>query len=127
MLRSMLLILTSVSLGVAGQLVLKMGIIRAGNLEAALAQSAWRFAAAILGSPLIVLGLAFYGISSVFWLLVLSRVELSLAYPMLALGYVGILIVSAVFLHEEVTTLRWLGTALIVIGVVLNATTAKGS
>jgi len=127
MLKSMALILISVSLGVGGQLAIKMGITRTGDLQTLMAQSIWRFAAAVLGSPTIMLGIFLYGVSMVVWLLVLSRVDLSLAYPMLALGYVGVLLVSLMFLGEKVTALRWLGTALIVCGVVLNVTSARVS
>jgi drug/metabolite transporter (DMT)-like permease len=80
----------------------------------------------VLGSPLIIFGLLLYGISAIIWLLVLSRVDLSLAYPMLAIGYIFVLLVSLFFLGEKVTLMRWLGTVLIVGGVVLNASTARG-
>ncbi|MGE5551604.1 MAG: EamA family transporter [Bacteroidota bacterium] len=125
MLKSLVLILTSVSLGVCGQLAIKLGINRAGDLQALMGHSLWRFVSAVAGSPLIMSGLVLYGISTIFWFLVLSRVDLSLAYPMLSLGYIGILFVSSVFLGEKVTLLRWSGTVLIVLGVVLTASTAK--
>ena len=127
MLKSMVMLIVAVGLGVCGQLAMKSGVTRAGDLQTILGQSVWRFAATVVKSPLIILGLFLYGISTIFWLLVLSRVDLSLAYPMIALGYVFVLLVSIVFLGEKVNVTRWLGTALIVLGVVLNASTAKGS
>ena len=125
MLKSMILILTSVSLGVCGQLAIKLGINRAGDLQALMGHSFWRFVSTIIGSPLIMSGLVLYGISTIFWFLVLSRVELSLAYPMLSLGYIGILFVSSIFLGEKVTILRWSGTVFIILGVILTASTRQ--
>lgn len=125
MLRSMVMLLAAVALGVCGQLAMKLGIKGTGDLQVLLSQSVWRFISAIIGSRLILLGIGSYGVSTFFWLLVLSRVDLSLAYPMLALGYVGILLVSMIFLGEKVTALRWLGTGLIIFGVILTASSAK--
>ncbi|NLG83781.1 MAG: hypothetical protein GX493_04035 [Firmicutes bacterium] len=122
---SLLLLFVSVLLGVGGQLTIKMGITRIGDLSGLFMASPWYFLTAVAKSPLILLGIGFYAVSMILWLLVLSRVDLSLAYPMLALGYVGILLASKFFLHEEIPALRWVGTGLIVIGVFLNALTAK--
>ncbi len=125
MLRSLVMLLISITLGVGGQLAIKMGIARTGDLQILLGQSVWRFAGAIIGSPLIVTGIVFYAISMIFWLLVLSRIDLSLAYPMLALSYVGVMLVSLFVLGEKVTAVRWIGAAFIIMGVVLTASTAK--
>lgn len=125
MFRSMMLLLVSVALGVGGQLVIKMGIGRAGDLQELLAESPWRFVAAVAGSPPILFGIGLYAVSMVLWLLVLSRVDLSLAYPMLALGYVGVLFVSRFVLGEKIPLMRWVGTGLIVAGVILTAATGK--
>ena len=125
MLRSMLLLLTSVALGVGGQLAIKAGVGRAGDLQGLLAVSAAKFFLTVVKNPLILIGIGLYAVSMVLWLLVLSRVDLSLAYPMIALGYVGVVLASKFLLHEEVPVLRWLGTGLIVLGVFLNALTAK--
>ena len=51
------MLLTSIILGVGGQLAIKMGITRTGDLQILLGQSVWRFIAAIVGSPLIVTGI----------------------------------------------------------------------
>ena len=104
---------------------IKMGITRTGDLQILLGQSVWRFIAAIVGSPLIVTGIVLYAVSMIFWLLVLSRIDLSLAYPMLALSYVGVMLVSLFVLGEKVTAVRWIGAAFIMLGVILTASTAK--
>jgi drug/metabolite transporter (DMT)-like permease len=65
------------------------------------------------------LGLFLYGLSAVFWMTVLSRVDLSFAYPMVGFSYVIVLLFSALLLGEQVSPLRWLGTLVIVLGIVL--------
>ena len=55
------------------------------------------------------------------WISVLSRLDLSLAYPFLALNFVLITLISRVFLGETVPTLRWLGILVIVGGILLVA------
>ena len=56
---------------------------------------------------------------SLFWLAVISRVNLSIAYPLLAIGYVLTTIWALVFLKEAVPSSRWLGIGAIIIGIVL--------
>jgi drug/metabolite transporter (DMT)-like permease len=68
-------------------------------------------------------GLALFGISALVWLLVLSRVSLSFAYPFASLTYVLILVFDRFWLHESVPALRWGGVALIIGGIVLVAQT----
>ena len=55
----------------------------------------------------------------VFWLAVISRVNLSIAYPLLAIGYVLTTVWALVFLKEPVPTSRWLGIGAIIVGIVL--------
>jgi drug/metabolite transporter (DMT)-like permease len=85
---------------------------------AALAQPAdmvWR----LLNSPLVIVGLACYVLGAAFWLTVLSRTPLSLAYPMLALSYAFTPVLAWLMLGESVNGGRWLGIAVICAGVLL--------
>ena len=75
------------------------------------------FAAAT--SPWVLLGLVVFGISATAWLATLSRVPLSVAYPFNALGYLGILTVSVVVLHERASVWTWVGTLLVVSGLLM--------
>jgi len=61
--------------------------------------------------------LAVYGASAACWLWVLSRVDLSMAYPLLAMTFPVVAGLSVVFFSEPVTVVRWMGVALIVAGV----------
>lgn len=71
---------------------------------------------AALRDPLVLAGLAAYIVSSLLWLLVLSRVNLSVAYPMAAASYV-IVVAAGALRGEPVSALRWLGVTFIVLGV----------
>ena len=122
--KSMVLILVAVLLGVVGQLLLKMGITQVGTLAfgsdlAGLIQLGLR----VFGNLKVLGGFAAYGLSSLFWIVVLSKVDLSLAYPMLALNYVLVPLTAWVFLGEQVPTLRWLGAGVVIIGVVIISRT----
>ena len=106
-------ILGSVMFGVVGQLCLKTGV-SAGATVDGLA-----FFHRVLTAPMVWLGLSAYAASSLIWLFVLSRVALSYAYPMVALGYVFVVLASAVILHEHIPLTRWMALLIICGGVAL--------
>jgi drug/metabolite transporter (DMT)-like permease len=68
-------------------------------------------------------GLSLFVVSAAVWLVVLSKVSLSFAYPFVSLTYVLILLFDRLVLHETVSGLRWGGVLLIVIGIVLISRT----
>jgi len=70
-------------------------------------------------SPWVLLGLVLFAVSAVAWLAALSRVPLSVAYPFNALSYLGILTASVLFLHERATLLTWVGSVLVVSGLII--------
>lgn len=69
--------------------------------------------------PYVIAGLACCGVSAVIWLAVLSRMPLSLAYPLVALVIVMVMVVSAAFLGEPMPIGRSAGSVLVVCGVAL--------
>ncbi|MGE5140649.1 MAG: hypothetical protein ACM3JD_14370 [Rudaea sp.] len=68
-------------------------------------------------------GIVLYGLSALCWLWVLSRAQLSLVYPILALTFPIVVGLSAVLFGEPVPVLRWVGVAVIMMGVSLLART----
>ena len=72
-----------------------------------------------LGSALTIFGVALYAVSAVFWISALSRVELSYAYPLLAVGYIVVAFVSWRLWGENLTLQRVMGTLVIAFGVYL--------
>ena len=66
-------------------------------------------------------GILCYCVSVVVWIIGLSRVPVSIAYPMLSLGYIVNAIAAHYLLGESVTLARWAGIGFIIIGVWLVA------
>jgi drug/metabolite transporter (DMT)-like permease len=115
--RALFLILASVILGVSGQLCLKAGMGQVGELSASGIAAIVQTTLRVLTTPLVFLGLALYVISAGFWLIVLADVDLSLAYPMLALNFILIPLAAQFLLGEQIPTLRWFGVGIIFVGV----------
>jgi drug/metabolite transporter (DMT)-like permease len=116
---ALLLIIVSVSIAVVAQLVLKLGVEGIGQVNLGNWESIRHFLLAAVSSPQVLLGLALYGLSAVIWLVVLARVNLSYAYPMVATSYVLMLILSRFLLKEDVSLTRWIGVAIICLGVLI--------
>lgn len=117
--RSILLIIVAMLLGAAGQILLKMGMNLVGSLDAVNWARPLDFFVPVFSQPLVWLGLALYGLSSLLWLVVLSRFDLSYAYPMLASMYIVLPVLSRFLLNESIPPLRWLGMVIVLVGVVL--------
>lgn len=64
-------------------------------------------------------GVALYGIGTILFIPALKGGELSVLYPFVALSYVWVSFLSVKFLQEEMNKFKWLGIALIIIGVSL--------
>ena len=111
------LVLISVLLGVLGQLSLKQGMKNIGNFEIRDFTTSKIFK--LIEEKFVVIGIALYAIATLFWLVILSKAELSFAYPMLALGYILIAIFSKIFFNENISLIRFLGILLISIGIFL--------
>ena len=109
------LLLVSVVFAVAGQLTLKSAMTDIGRIgkTSALGDTLAR----AVKEPKLWGGLFLFGISALFWLVVLSRVRLSVAYPIVGISYIVIVAFARFFLHEHVPPLRWMGTFIIAIGI----------
>jgi drug/metabolite transporter (DMT)-like permease len=118
------ILLLAVALAATGQLLLKNGM----NLAKLSSQASGRsMVLTAATSPWILGGLVVFAVSAVAWLVTLSKVPLSIAYPFNALGYVAILVASTVILHERTNLWTWVGTVCVVGGLVVLVTTAPGS
>jgi multidrug transporter EmrE-like cation transporter len=115
-------ILVSVLLSAGSQIILKFGM-TAPTVQAALAQpgDAPAIALAIASSPLVLVGLASFGMSAVVWLFVLSRVPLSSAYPFVALGIVITVAAGRLLFGDPFSAVKILGVGLVVSGVLVLA------
>lgn len=109
-----------VLLNAAAQLLLKGGTNRLGVITLTTGSwpaTLWRMAT----EGFFVAGIACYVVSVFVWILGLSRVPVSIAYPMLSLGYVINAIAAYYLFGEGVSVMRWLGIGFIVLGVWLVA------
>jgi multidrug transporter EmrE-like cation transporter len=113
------LLIVSVVFSLAGQLTLKSAMTRVGRIGAAEVVEPVETLARAAREPRLWVGLAAFGISALFWLVVLSRVPLSVAYPFVGLSYVGIVLLSRTVLHESVPPLRWVGVCVVSLGIAL--------
>jgi multidrug transporter EmrE-like cation transporter len=110
-----------VLLSAAAQLLMKRGMTPDPALLQSAASGPLGAYQHALGSPLVWLGFGLYGASAVLWLWVLSRLDVSLAYPLVSLGFVVTFALGIVWLGEPFTWLKAAGCALIVVGVGLLA------
>ena len=115
-LNTFLLILTGVLLNAGAQLLLKAGVTPLGALSPSLAELPALFWRGLSQWPILA-GLACYGVSVGVWIIGLSRVEVSLAYPLLSLGYVVNAVLAWWLFGEVLSATRWGGIVLILAGV----------
>ena len=112
------ILLFAILLGAVGQILLKSGVSQLGSHpRPALVL------ASIFTNIRVFGGFFCYGISSLFYLVAISRLPLSYAYPMIALGYVLVTYLSWQFLGEKVPFARIIGLSIILFGVMVMAFT----
>lgn len=119
------ILVISVVFATAGQLTLKAAMESIGRIGSAQVSEAGQTVTRALKEPLLWIGLILFGISALFWLVVLSRVDLSLAYPFVGLSYVVIVALAHFIFGESVPALRWVGVTVIAVGIALIGLSSK--
>ena len=117
---SFALILVGVLLNALAQLLLKAGTNAVGHFafeRGNILPVGWQLAT----EPHIFSGLCCYVISVIVWIMALSRVEVSIAYPMLSIGYVVNALAAWYLFGEALTPLRLLVIGIIILGVFVVA------
>jgi multidrug transporter EmrE-like cation transporter len=123
--KNFLLIIFSVVLGVGGQISIKHGVgLASSQGSSGITQSldlgsVVSFLQSAATNRFVILGFLLYLVSAASWLVILSRVDLSFAYPMISIGYIVIVVLSKYLFDEPVTSLRIAGTLLVCGGVFL--------
>ena len=112
------LILTGVLLNAAAQLLLKAGTNAVGHFDFHV-ENIIPIGLKLGFQPFILGGMACYAISLVVWIMALSRVPVSVAYPMLSIGYVINAVVAWQWFGEALAAQKLVGIGFIVVGVVL--------
>lgn len=115
-----LLVLLCVVLIVAGQILLKYGMLKIGSIPLN-PEQLFSLLGKSISSPLVISGLFLYFVSSLVWLVVISREELSSVQPLTALVYIFTVFFSWLLFKENVGLVRILGVIAIAIGVYLVA------
>ncbi len=119
-LTSFSLILVGVLLNAGAQLLLKAGTNAVGRFDFTLA-NAMPIGVKLATQLPIIAGIACYVVSVVVWILALSRVQVSIAYPMLSIGYVVNALIAWQLFGEDLNVQRWVGIGFIIVGVFLVA------
>lgn len=115
------LLFTSVFINVTANILLKTGVTKAGGVAG---ETAHLFSSIskVAFSPFILLGLVLYGLSFLIWLRVLSFNDLSRTYPIFAtIVFLFTTLGSIKFLNEDVSLIRILGIAVMLVGIFIVA------
>lgn len=112
------LILSGVLLNAAAQICLKQGMRTIGRFE-----FIWGniipMGTRVVSNIYVLFGMVCYVVSVVIWLMVLSRVEVSYAYPLLSIGYIVTAFAGKALFGEALTSVRWAGIFVVCFGVYL--------
>ena len=105
-----LLCLLNTGLMVTGQILFKVG--SQGKTLSSISDMV-----RLMFSPVVLVALCLYAGTTMLY--ILSKVDISFAYPIQALAFPVVMIVSAFMFHEQIPAMRWIGVAIIFIGVLL--------
>ncbi|WPB57297.1 DMT family transporter [Xylophilus sp. GOD-11R] len=111
------LALVSIFMSASAQIALKRGLSTERVIAALQHQNYGQFASFVLVSPWVISGLALYVLSMVCWIAVLTKTQVSVAYPMVGLGFVFTAVAGFFLFGEGVTVQKILGISLIIAGV----------
>lgn len=112
--RPLAIALVSILLGATGQFLFRLGMLHYGKVSVT---GIWSQLGSIIFTPAIFMGFMCFGVSSILWLVVISRWELSYAYPLVSLGYVIAIFYGTFLLNETLSMPRILGCILILAGI----------
>lgn len=115
------MIVVSILLSSAAQLLLKHGASSPSLQKAIYSHSILNLLHAMMVTPQIILGLACFGLSLILWIVILSRTEVSFAYPFVALGICLTILAGWFFFNETLSMIRLVGVAIVVAGVITVA------
>jgi drug/metabolite transporter (DMT)-like permease len=110
------LLLISVSAGVFGQLFLKIGALKLGKVGI---DNIWGHVLSIVTTPELMVGLTCYGLGAISYILLLTRVNLSIAAPAISLSYVFSVLLGHFWFRESVAIGQIIGLSAICFGVIL--------
>ena len=120
----LILILSSISLSAFAQISLKFGMSNE-NIQNTLlvSESLLEKLIAVTFNAYVVSGVVMYVLSMVLWLFVLAKIDVSVAYPFVGIGFIITMMLGYFLLNEQLTMIRIAGTILVICGVLMISTT----
>lgn len=112
----LILLLISILAGVFGQFFLKMGALKLGKVEVG---NTLNHILSIATTPELLIGLTCYAIGAVFYILVLTRINLSIAAPAISMSYIFSVLLGHFWFRESVNLTQLFGLGAISLGVIL--------
>ncbi|RKY39650.1 MAG: cation/cationic drug transporter [Candidatus Omnitrophota bacterium] len=109
---------SSIGLAIIAQILLKLAMLQIGKINLHW-NNLFSIFCRIFFHPLVLLGLFLLGISAFLWLVSLSNLKLSYAYPMVAISYVALPVFSHFFFGEPLTLAKIFALSVIVSGIIL--------
>ncbi len=114
--------LGTVLLASCGHLLIKFGLMSVHSSDAGLIARIFLY----LAQPAVAGGLFIYGLGSLLWIYAVSQRSISFLYPLTALNYVIVTLGGGYLFAETIRPGRWLGIAVVVMGVALLQLSARG-
>jgi drug/metabolite transporter (DMT)-like permease len=121
----LLLLIASDILETAIHFFFKKSVLAQSNKVVVDLATAVEFLKVIFVSPFLWTGLFTVFAVFIVWSMVLTKIDLSVAVPIASFSYILVPLVSIIFLHEQVTVLRWLGVFFVLAGVILVSLSSK--
>ena len=115
------LVMICVLIGALGQVIWKQGMSSVDKINSINDLAKFDTILKIFTNKYIILGVLLYVSAFIFWLAAMSTLDISFMYPLLSLAYLVTTFMAFLFLGEHVSGLRWVGTALVVLGCLLIA------
>ena len=103
-------------MGTIGQTLLKLGMLRVGKIRLSTFDQIVKTIIQMIVVPEVLLAIPLYVAGFFLWLVILTKVDLSVAYPFLSLSYILIFLSSWLILGEEIVPIRWIGLGFVSIG-----------
>ena len=102
---------------VLSQLLFKQGMTMLGSINFSLANML-SLAISVIKNPYLLTGLFFYGVSFLLWLIVLSKLKLSIVYPITSVNFILVIIASYFLFGERLSNMQYISILIIILGVV---------
>ena len=117
------LFIIGIGSGAIGSILMKAGAIQIGHVEINSIGQALSFLFHVFTNIACLGGIGLYFFSALIWQYLLTKLPISYVQPILALTYVATPVLAMFFLGEQVPAIRWLGIAIIILGVYIVAKT----